>query len=86
MADQFPTLDQLLERITVDPEICFGKPCIRGMRWPVVLLLELMASDMTEEEILADHPQLEREDLKAAIAYGASRLRGVLPASSRKLA
>lgn len=45
-----------LERITIDPEICHGKPCIRGMRWPVVVLLDLLGSEMSYEEILEDHP------------------------------
>ena len=58
-----------LDRITIDPEICHGKPCIRGMRWPVVVLLDLLGSEMTYEEILADHPELEVEDIYAAINY-----------------
>lgn len=58
-----------LERITIDPEICHGKPCIRGMRFPVVVLLDLLGSEMTYEEILADHPELEKEDIYAAINY-----------------
>ena len=62
---------QLLSRITVDPEICHGKPCVRGLRYPVEFLLELLSGDMTWEQILADYPDLEAEDLKAACAYGA---------------
>lgn len=58
-----------LERITIDPEICHGKPCIRGMRWPVVVLLDLLGSEMTYNEILEDHPELEIEDIYAAINY-----------------
>jgi len=58
-----------LERITIDPKICHGKPCIRGMRFPVVVLLDLLGSEMTYEEILADHPELEKEDIYAAINY-----------------
>jgi uncharacterized protein (DUF433 family) len=58
-----------LERITIDPEICHGKPCIRGMRWPVVVLLDLLGSEMTYDEILKDHPELEIEDIYAAINY-----------------
>lgn len=58
-----------LDRITIDPEICHGKPCIRGMRWPVVVLLDLLGSKMTYEEILKDHPELEIEDIYAAINY-----------------
>ncbi len=62
---------QLLSRITVDPEICHGKPCVRGLRYPVGFLLELQSGDMTTEQILADYPDLEADDLKAACAYGA---------------
>jgi uncharacterized protein (DUF433 family) len=63
--------EQLLQRITVDPEICHGKPCVRGLRYPVELLLELLSSGMTEAQILADYPDLEADDLRAACAYGA---------------
>lgn len=59
----------LLERITVDPEICHGKPCIRSLRYPVETLLELMSSGMTPEEILADYPDLVAEDLRACLVY-----------------
>ncbi|MGD1085149.1 MAG: DUF433 domain-containing protein [Verrucomicrobiota bacterium] len=62
---------QLLSRITVDPEICHGKPCVRGLRYPVEFLLELLSSDMTREQILSDYPDLAGDDLKAACAYGA---------------
>jgi len=69
--------DDLLSRITVDPGICHGKPCVRGLRYPVEFLLELLSSDMTREEILADYPGLEADDLRAACAYG-SQLSRVL--------
>ncbi|AWM34969.1 DUF433 domain-containing protein [Hymenobacter nivis] len=59
----------LSSRITVNPEICHGKPIVRGMRWPVVVLLDLLASGMTNEEILEEHPELEREDLSAVLEY-----------------
>jgi uncharacterized protein (DUF433 family) len=62
---------ELLSRITVDPEICHGKPCVRGLRYPVEFLLEMMSGDMTQQQILADYPDLEADDLKAACAYGA---------------
>ena len=62
---------QLLARITVDSEICHGKPCVRGLRYPVEFLLELLSGDMTAEQILADYPDLEADDLKAACAFGA---------------
>ena len=65
-----------LERITINPEICHGKPCIRGMRWPVEVILDLLSSDMTAEEILADHPELEKEDLMASINFAKMLLSG----------
>jgi uncharacterized protein (DUF433 family) len=60
-----------LERITLDPSICHGKPTVRGLRYPVDSLLELLASGMTIEEIIEDHPDLERDDLLAALEFGA---------------
>jgi uncharacterized protein (DUF433 family) len=62
---------KLLDRITVDPNICHGKPTIRGLRYPVEMLLELLSSGMTIDEILADYEDLEREDLLAALAFAA---------------
>ena len=61
----------LLDRITIDPAICHGKPCIRGLRYPVELILELLSSGMTIEDILADYEDLEREDILAALAFAA---------------
>jgi uncharacterized protein (DUF433 family) len=58
-----------LDRITINPEICHGKPCIRGMRWPIEVLLDMMLSEMSFEEILGDHPELEKEDLLASLEY-----------------
>ena len=66
-------MDPLLSRITIDPAICHGKPCIRGLRYPVETLLELLSSGMTIDEILADYEDLERDDLFAALAF-ATRL------------
>jgi len=60
---------KLLARITIDPEICHGKPCVRGMRWPVEVILDMMLSEMSFEEILEDHPELEKEDLLASLEY-----------------
>jgi uncharacterized protein (DUF433 family) len=60
-----------LSRITVDPEVCHGQPVVRGMRYPVQTLLELMSSDMSVDEILADYEDLERDDLLAALEFGA---------------
>ncbi len=60
-----------LDRITTNPEICHGQPTVRGLRYPVEGLLELLASGMTIEEIVEDHPDLERDDLLAALEFGA---------------
>ena len=59
----------LLERITLDSEICHGKPCVRHMRWPVEVVLDLVSSGMQPAEILVDHPELEREDITACLQY-----------------
>lgn len=64
-------MDTLLSRITIDPMICHGKPCVRGLRYPVEMLLELLSSGMTFDEILADYEDLEREDLLAVLAFAA---------------
>jgi uncharacterized protein (DUF433 family) len=64
-------MDNLLSRITIDPDICHGKPCVRGLRYPVETLLELLSSGMTFEEILADYEDLEREDLLGVLAFAA---------------
>lgn len=61
----------LLERITINPEICHGKPTIRGLRYPIETILELLSSGMTIEEILADYEDLEREDILAVLAFAA---------------
>lgn len=57
----------LNERITIDPNICHGKPCIRGLRYPVDIILELLGTGMTTEEILTDYEDLEHEDILAAL-------------------
>lgn len=59
----------ILSRITINPNVCKGKPCIRNMRFTVVQLLELLASGMTFAEILADYPYLEEEDIEACLLY-----------------
>lgn len=64
-------MNELLQRISIDPAVCFGKPCIRGTRIWVSLLLDFLAAGATIEEILADYPHLQREDVLAAVAYGA---------------
>ncbi|CAB4891538.1 unannotated protein [freshwater metagenome] len=60
-----------LERIVSDPSICHGQPVIRGLRYPVETILELVASGMSNAEVLADYPDLEHDDLLAALEYGA---------------
>jgi len=70
---QMPDANALLQRITIDPNICHGKPCVRGLRYPVEILLELLSAGMTVEEILADYEDLEREDILAALVF-ATRL------------
>lgn len=64
-----------MQRISVNPNICFGKPCIRGTRIWVSFVLDFLASGMTIEEILEDYPQLQREDILACVAYGAAMSR-----------
>jgi len=68
-------MNSLLQRIVVDPNICFGKPCIRGTRIWVSLILDFLANGMTIKEILTEYPQLTDEDIRAAIAYGAEMAR-----------
>ena len=63
--------NDLLKRITIDPRMCHGKPVIRGMRYPVVNLLELMSAGMTNAEILADYEDLEEADLQACLLFAA---------------
>jgi len=81
-------MDTLLSRITIDPAVCHGKPCVRGLCYPVDALLELLSSGMTIDEILADYEDLERDDLLAVLAFAArlartrylcKRLRARLP-------
>jgi len=62
--------DALLERISIDPQVCFGKPVIRGTRIWVGLILGMLADGRTHEELLADYPQLTEEDLRASLGYG----------------
>ncbi len=72
----------LTERITIDPDICHGKPTIRGLRYPVEMILELLSSGMTLDEILADYEDLEREDILAALAFATrlSQIKRIEPA------
>lgn len=68
-------MTSLLKRIKIDPDICFGKPCIRGTRIWVSLILDFLANGMTVKELLKNYPQLSDEDIRAAIAYGAEMSR-----------
>jgi uncharacterized protein (DUF433 family) len=61
----------LLKRITIDPEVCGGKPCIRGMRIRVSDVLDLLASGASRQEILADYPYLEDDDISASLEFAA---------------
>ncbi len=63
------------ERISIDPKVCHGRPCIKGTRIWVSLVLDFLASGSTKEEILAEYPQLLAEDVQACIAYGAEAAR-----------
>lgn len=67
--------DDLLSRISVNPSVCFGKPCIRGHRIWVSLILDLLASGMTTKQILEEYPGLEEADVRACIAYGVEMAR-----------
>jgi uncharacterized protein (DUF433 family) len=78
-------VNPLLERISIDPTICAGKPCIRGTRIWVSLILDFLAEDMTEAELLTEYPGLTHEDVLAAIAYGAEAARErVIPVPAQR--
>ena len=69
------TREELLSRISINPDVCFGKPCIRGHRIWVSLILDVLASGMSVAEILREYPGLEEVDIYACIAYGAEMAR-----------
>lgn len=69
-------MNNLLDRITIDSNICHGKACIRNMRWPVEIIIDLIASGMSFDEILTDHPELEKNDIVAALAFAKISLSG----------
>jgi len=71
MEQQAIDTSQLLERITINPDICHGKPCIRGLRYPVDTILDLLSAGMSNEEILTDYEDLELEDILAVLAFAA---------------
>lgn len=74
----------LLARITIDPNVCFGKPCIRGHRIWVSMILDLLAEGTTEDELLAQYPGLVRDDIRACLAYASemTRERTIFPPRS----
>jgi len=74
----------LADRITIDPEICHGKPTIRGLRYPVETILELLSSGMTSKEILADYEDLEPEDILAVLDFARrlSQVKRIEPVSA----
>lgn len=61
--------EELIQRITLNPAICFGKPTVRNMRYPVEMILDLLSAGMTQEELLADYPALEVADIQACLAF-----------------
>jgi uncharacterized protein (DUF433 family) len=77
-------MTNLLSRITIDPQIAHGKPVIRGLRYPVELILELLSAGMTIDDVLADYEDLEREDILAVLAYAAqlSQVKRIEPHSA----
>ncbi|MBC8099578.1 MAG: DUF433 domain-containing protein [Armatimonadetes bacterium] len=77
-------MHNLLDRITMNPDICHGKPVVRGLRYPVEMLLELLSSGMSIDDILSDYPDLERDDVYAVLAYAAllSQVKRVMPISA----
>lgn len=62
-------MENLLARITISPDICHGKPVVRNMRWPVEVILDMLSSGMAIEEIIQDHPELEKEDILAVLHF-----------------
>jgi uncharacterized protein (DUF433 family) len=69
-------MNNVLDRITIDSDVCHGKACIRHMRWPVEVIIDLIASGMSFQDIVNDHPELEIDDILAALAYAKITLSG----------
>jgi len=67
--------EELIQRITLNPAICFGKPTVRNMRYPVEMILDLLSAGMTQEEILVDYPALEVADIQACLAFASKLVR-----------
>ncbi len=66
----------MLDRITIDSTICHGRPCIRNMRWPVEVVLDMLGAKMSIDEILQDHPELEKEDILACLQFASKSISG----------
>ncbi|MBN8421269.1 MAG: DUF433 domain-containing protein [Verrucomicrobia bacterium] len=75
MHAEAPSTNTLLSRITIDPEVCHGKPVVRGLRYPVESMLEYLSSGDSFEEVLAEFPDLERDDLRACIEFANQSLK-----------
>jgi uncharacterized protein (DUF433 family) len=85
--EEISVMHALLDRIAIDPGVCGGKPCIRGTRIWVSLILDFLADGMAEPELLAEYPQLVHEDVLAAIAYGAEAARErIIPVPTDRVA
>ena len=69
-------MGKLKKRISINPEICHGKPIIRGMRWPVEVILDLLSAGMSPKGIISDHPELELEDIAASLNYAKKSVSG----------
>ncbi len=72
-------MENILKRITIDPELCHGKPCIRNLRYPVETILDLLSAGMSIEDILEDYKDLEKEDILAVLKYASelSRIKSI---------
>jgi uncharacterized protein (DUF433 family) len=69
-------MENLISRITINPDVCHGKPTVRNMRWPVEIILDMLGSGMEIAEILEDHPELEKEDILASLYYAKLSISG----------
>jgi uncharacterized protein (DUF433 family) len=69
-------MENLISRITINPDVCHGKPTVRNMRWPVEVILDMLGSGMEIAEILEDHPELEKEDILASLYYAKLSISG----------
>ncbi len=76
-------MHNVLDRITIDTNICHGKACIRHMRWPVEVIIDLVASGMSFDDIINDHPELEKDDIVAALNYAKIMLSGISLSESK---